>query len=570
MTEKETSPGPGNEQKGATSASRHEHRVLAVMLMVMHVAVWWDFAGSISRSLMLAHLGLFLLWQPMWRRERQLALQGTLIFLVVTVAFIAWLNWGLMTLWLLMLTGFLGGRVIVGTRDRYAYLLSLVFVVSEILIGCIPPMFDVRTLSDEFTEIFRYGMLAVPFVLLFIPPQRRVSTSVRPVDFLYGLTTSLLTIVLGLGSLLSMYLTGAAYAEALIQTILAIALFLFVISMLWSPLAGFAGLGQIWERYLLSIGTPFEDWLAELAGLVRQKQSPREFMDSAILLMARLSWIAGAEWRQGERSGSAGAQNRYVFRHENAGIAFVIYTYRPMGVALQLHCKLLLSLITQFRLAKEREQEIARSTQLQAIYETGARVTHDIKNLLQSLQGLAAMVESEDETRRGELQIMLKRHLPYLTSRLQLALSKLQAPEDKTIVRRKLDAWWADLKARNTGGDIDFKSDIKNTPPIPVELFDSVVENLLENARGKRQSEPGIDITVSLVSDDGGTALSVFDTGSGVDAEVVSSLFKAPVTSRHGLGIGLYQAAVHAEQLGFRLELEENGRSGVRFELRDV
>ena len=262
MTEKETSTGPGNERKDATSASRHEHRVLALMLMVLHVAVWWDFAGPISRSLMLAHLGLFLLWQPMWRRERQLALQGTLIFLVVTVAFIAWLNWGLMTLWLLMLTGFLGGRVIVGTRDRYAYLLSLVFVVSEILIGCIPPMFDVRTLSDEFTEIFRYGMLAVPFVLLFIPPQRRVSTSVRPVDFLYGLTTSLLTIVLGLGSLLSMYLTGAAYAEALIQTILAIALFLFVISILWSPLAGFAGLGQIWERYLLSIGTPFEDWLA--------------------------------------------------------------------------------------------------------------------------------------------------------------------------------------------------------------------------------------------------------------------------------------------------------------------
>ena len=570
MTEKETSPGPGNEQKDATSASRHEHRVLALMLMVLHVAVWWDFAGPISRSLMLAHLGLFLLWQPMWRRERQLALQGTLIFLVVTIAFVAWLNWGLMTLWLLMLTGFLGGRVIVGTRDRYAYLLSLVFVVSEILIGCIPPMFDVRTLSDEFTEIFRYGMLAVPFVLLFIPPQRRVSTSVRPVDFLYGLTTSLLTIVLGLGSLLSMYLTGAAYAEALIQTILAIALFLFVISILWSPLAGFAGLGQIWERYLLSIGTPFEDWLAELAGLVRQKQSPREFMDSAISLMARLSWIAGAEWRQGERTGSAGTQNRYVFRHENAGIAFVIYTYRPMGVALQLHCKLLLSLITQFRLAKEREQEIARSTQLQAIYETGARVTHDIKNLLQSLQGLAAMVESEDETRRGELQIMLKRHLPYLTSRLQLALAKLQAPEDKTIVRRKLDAWWADLKARNTGGDIEFISDIKTTPPIPVELFDSVVENLLENARAKRQSEPGIDITVSLVSDDGGTALSVFDTGSGVDAEVVSSLFKAPVTSRHGLGIGLYQAAVHAEQLGYRLELEENGRSGVRFELRDA
>ncbi len=454
------------------------------MLMVMHVAVWWDFAEPVSRSLMLAHLGLFLLWQPMWSRDRRLGIPGTLIFILVTISFIAWLNWGLMAFWLLILTGFLGGRVIVGTRDRYAYLLSLVFVVSEILIGCIPPMFDVRTLSGEFQEIFRYGMLAVPLVLLFIPPQERTGTSVRPVDFLYGLTTSLLTIVLGLGSLISMYATGAAYAEALIQTILVIAFFLLAISMLWSPLAGFAGIGQLWERYLLSIGTPFEDWLAELAGLVRQKQSPQAFMDSAISLLSGLSWIAGAEWRTGERSGSAGRQSKFAFRHESAGTAFIVYTQRPMGVALQLHCKLLLSLITHFRLAKEREQEIAKSAQLQAIHETGARVTHDIKNLLQSLHGLTAMVENVDEKRQAELQKTLRRQLPHLTNRLQLALDKLQAPEDNTISWRKLDAWWSDLKARNAGGDIEFESDIKTSSPIPVDLFDSVVENLLRT-RGR-------------------------------------------------------------------------------------
>lgn len=553
--------------KERASGTRLEHQVLALMLMVMHVAVWWDFAGPVSRSLMLAHLGLFLLWQPMWSRDRRLGLPGTLVFILVTISFVAWLNWGLMAFWLLILTGFLGGRVIVGTRDRYAYLLSLVFVVSEILIGCIPPMFDVRTLSDEFKEIFRYGMLAVPVILLFIPPQERTGTSVRPVDFLYGLTTSLLTVVLGLGSLISMYATGAAYAEALIQTILVIAFFLLAISMLWSPLAGFAGIGQLWERYLLSIGTPFEDWLAELAGLVRQKQSPKAFMDSAVSLLSGLSWIAGAEWRTGGGSGSAGKQSKFAFHHESAGTAFIVYTHRPMGVALQLHCKLLLSLITHFRLAKEREQEIARSAQLQAIHETGARVTHDIKNLLQSLQGLTAMVEREDQSRKDELHSTLKRQLPHLTKRLRLALDKLQAPEDNTVSWRKLDAWWVDLKARNAGGDIKFQSDLEYSPPIPVDLFDSVVENLLENARAKRHAEPDIDIIVHLEADGEHTALSVADNGSGIDAEVASTLFKAPVTSRNGLGIGLYQAAVQAQQLGYRLELRENGESGVRFEL---
>ena len=550
-----------------THADRREHQVLALMLLVMHVAVWWDFAEAVSRSLLLAHLGLFLLWQPMWSRNRRFGLQGTLVFVLVTISFVVWLNWGLMTFWLLILTGFLGGRVIVGARDRYAYLLSLVFVVSEILIGCIPPMFDIRTLSDEFKEIFRFSMLTVPVILLFIPPEQRAVTSVRPVDFLYGLTTSLLTIILGLGSLLSTYLTGAAYAEALIQTILVIAFFLLAISMLWSPLAGFAGIGQLWQRYLLSIGTPFEDWLSELAELVRQRQSPQDFMDSAVSLMSDLSWISGAEWRTGEKSGSAGSESKFAFRHESAGTAFIVYTHRPMGVALQLHCKLLLSLITHFRLAKEREQEIAKSAQLQAIHETGARVTHDIKNLLQSLHGLAAMVEQDDPRRRDELQKTLRRQLPHLTNRLQLALDKLQAPEDNTISWRKLESWWTDLKSRNAGGDIEFESSIRSSPPIPVDLFDSVVENLLENARVKRQTEPEIDIIVRLDADHDRTALSVYDNGSSIDPDVASTLFKAPVKSRNGLGIGLYQASVQAEQLGYHLKLEENGKSGVRFAL---
>ena len=44
--------------------------------VVLHGALWLDFGGWASRSLMLAHLGLFLLWQPIWRREERLALSS--------------------------------------------------------------------------------------------------------------------------------------------------------------------------------------------------------------------------------------------------------------------------------------------------------------------------------------------------------------------------------------------------------------------------------------------------------------------------------------------------------------
>lgn len=552
-----------------TSLSRHEHRVLALMLLVVHVSVWWDFGGAISRSLMLVHLGLFLLWQPLFSRERRLEFQGVAVFFIATVAFVAWLNWSLMTFWLLLLTGFVGGRVNVGSRDRYVYLTSLVFVVSEVLIGCIPPMFDVRTLSAEFKLLFRFGLLLVPLVLFFVPLQASGEAAARPVNFLHGLMTSLLTIVLALGSLISMYAAGTEYTVALIQTVLVMAAFLLAISWLWTPLAGAAGVGQLLEQYLLNIGTPFEEWLATVAGIGSTAATPDAFMEKTMALFAELPWVTGIEWRiDHEPVGIAGKPSLHAFEYSRSGVGYVVYTHRTMGMPLQLHCQLLLRLVSHFRLAKERERDIARSAQLQAVYETGARVTHDIKNLLQSLRGLTVMVANEDEDRQREVQQTLRRQLPHLTGRLQLALDKLQAPADHAGAERRLHAWWQEFKERNDRGDIRFETAMEQNPDIPADLFDSVAENLLENARTKRQSEPEIGITVRLEADRRHTALSVQDTGSPVDAAVAPSLFLAPVKSKNGLGIGLYQAATQAKQLGYELRLEDTDKNGVCFVLR--
>jgi signal transduction histidine kinase len=557
-------------QTDAFPQPRHEYRILALMLTVVHLAIWWDFGGPISRSLMLTHLGLFLLWQPLWSRDRHLELPAAALFITVSAVFVAFLSWGLMTFWMLLLTGFIGGRVTVGTRERSAYLIGLVFVVSEILVGCIPPMFHVQSLSDEFRQLFRFGLLAVPAVLFFVPPQLKASTSaqsVRSVDFLYGLTASLLTVVLAMGSLLIMYSAGTDYPVALMQSVLVIAFFLLAISWLWAPLAGFAGLGQLWERYILNIGTPFEQWLRTLTRLARQEEVPAAFMDGAMGLLTELPWVAGAAWRTDDGSGRAGAETPHEFHHAGSGTEFIVYTHRSTSVLLRIHCTLLLRLVTHFRLAKVHERELAQRAHLQAVYETGARVTHDIKNLLQSMHGMTAIVENRDTSRHDEAQKMLRRQLPHLTSRLQLALDKLQIPDDATVTEKSLEAWWEDLKARNSVDDVRFEAEISTNRKIPVDLFDSVVENLLENARSKRQTEPGIEIAVKLQADAGHTSLSVSDTGSDVDPEIVPALFKAPVKSTNGLGIGLYQAAVYAEQLGYRLRLEDKQGSGVRFEL---
>jgi sensor histidine kinase regulating citrate/malate metabolism len=103
---------------------------------------------------------------------------------------------------------------------------------------------------------------------------------------------------------------------------------------------------------------------------------------------------------------------------------------------------------------------------------------------------------------------------------------------------------------------------------IPSALFDCVADNLIDNACNKRLREPGIRITVTLSS--APFSLSVNDTGRTILPSVARQLLTTIMPSEDGLGVGLYQAARWASQMGFRIALAENKPNHVRFELREA
>lgn len=89
---------------------------------------------------------------------------------------------------------------------------------------------------------------------------------------------------------------------------------------------------------------------------------------------------------------------------------------------------------------------------------------------------------------------------------------------------------------------------------IPADLFDSVIDNLLENAYVKRRAESGIEITVTLQSEMRSVCLRVCDQGSAplLQPEPMNFLsspyyhivdwvsdFTKPVSKRHSLDIRL-------------------------------
>jgi signal transduction histidine kinase len=101
---------------------------------------------------------------------------------------------------------------------------------------------------------------------------------------------------------------------------------------------------------------------------------------------------------------------------------------------------------------------------------------------------------------------------------------------------------------------------------IPAALFDCVIDNLFDNALRKRQSELDINIAIEIQIDP--LCLTVCDSGYPIPENITENLLRGAVVSEHGLGVGLYQAARWAGQLGYRLTLISNRAGKVCFELQ--
>jgi len=548
---------------------RHEHRTLALMLGFVHLTVISGVSSELAIPLMLAHLGLFLIWQPLLSHRLRLDARSVIIVTVLMLVIIGTLNWALLSLWLLMLIGLLSGRVNATPRQRYANLSALIFLLLELMIGCIPKIFDLAAASTEPHMIFNYGLGLLPVVLFLMPAGEHPQQSAQSVDFLHSLAGLFLTVVLILGGLTVTLATGTAYSLALLETVFGMAGFLILVAWLWAPIAGFSGLGQIWERYVQNAGTPFELWLNQLQDSANRTHGTQEFLQRAVSLLNELPWVTGVEWQADEHHGQVGELSGPVFTSATAELRIRLHTHRPMGATLMLHAHLLVQMISHFYRAKEREATLARQAHLHAIYETGARMTHDIKNLLQALQTMTGALATPGHRDAEALNRLVSRQLPHISRRLELALEKLRSPQQVSAEWQTASRWWRDFAERHGDSDLHLDADLQEDPQIPADLFHSVADNLLDNIRFKRQLETDIEVSVQFSTCARGARLAISDTGSPIPATLARQLFAGIVSSNAGLGIGLYQAAQQASESGYELDLAENGER-VSFELRPV
>src|SRR5581483_5942742 len=321
------------------------------------------------------------------------------------------------------------------------------------------------------------------------------------------------------------------------------------------------------SRYLFSIGLPLEKWLHFLAELSQLEARPGRFLDEAVAALARLPWVAGAGWRAGESAGEKGEHTPQKVEFQNNALALAIYSRYRMSAALQWHLHLLGQVLGEFYIAKLREEKLRQASYLQAVHETGARMTHDIKNLLQSLNVLCSVAARDDNRDSPQLQALLRRQLPLIAQRLSETLEKLQRPKESPESYVAARAWWDALLKQYRGEGVEFHAaEIPARLRLPQTVFDTVADNLVRNALAKRVVEGYLTVRIAFECGEL-VSLRVCDSGSAVPEELAPQLLRSPVGSAGGLGIGLYQAAQLARASGYTLSLEENRDGEVCFAL---
>lgn len=555
---------------------KHEHRLLALMLLSLQAVLWWNFPDIVQRGILLVHLGLFLLWQPLWGQRNTMGRKNALLLSTALLFFLIFENNWLLTVWQIILIGLMGGRDLAEPRDRIVNMASIIVLCINLFTLSIHELFlshDMKLILWQNLDLsfVQYTLLAIPLSFLLISTENSREHR-HYIDFFHGLTLSLLIVIIGLGSLVIMYHGYLLYPVALLQMTLATAAFILSLSWLWMLFANETSVSQVWSRHLLNIGSSFEHWLDNIGQRGHFKiLGPKEFLYSGFQQFTTLPWVSGIAWNSLYGEGMLGIREKQSVTVTQESIEVTVYSRHRISGSHYMHIKLLVQILEHFHQSKRREEAFTQQAHLQAIHETGAKLTHDIKNLLQSLYALTSTVETCPPERFGDTQPIMRVQLSDLTKRLQRTLDKLKKPGNTTYSKIPVMLWWGNLQGRYSRRKVEFFNKTRDDNALlPEELFDNVIENLLENALVKRQREPELAIEVSLEVDARNIRISVFDDGSPVPEEIAEKLMLQPVNSRDGFGIGLYQIAKQLENTGYSLKLVSNVAGQICFELMNV
>lgn len=218
------------------------------------------------------------------------------------------------------------------------------------------------------------------------------------------------------------------------------------------------------------------------------------------------------------------------------------------------------------------EIQLSQARKMEAIGQLTGGIAHDFNNILQAILGYCQLAKMTDE---AELNTELASYLDYIEHGgqraqdmiKQLMLFSRSAPQERSLqsltalVTNVLQLLKPSISASITI-NTDLPDDLDKVLIDPVQ-FEQIVMNLCINARDAIEGTGTIDISLREVEQDGTVCdscqesfhgrfveLAVKDSGSGIDAEIMTSIFDPFFSTKEvgngtGLGLSTVHGAIH-------------------------
>ena len=553
--------------KFVTNIIQFEHQILAVLLILLHSLIWIIDKKYLNTSLTFVMYGMFLLWQPLLNKDKKIHIFSILTPIILLAAFNHYYPNEALIFFSLLISGMIGSRLFSMSTTRSFDLLGLSVLILEMSVGLVPKTFKQINLPADFENYIQIIVLGLILVFFFAPAPERAQRTRSQIDLMHGVLTTTLIFIALLGGIVINTLYGVDYIDGLLLTVFIVSTLAIGISWFWNPEVGYSGLGVLWNRYAMTIGGPFETWINTLTTLNEEQYiTPYDFLQAACDHLVENDWLNAIQWQFKTSSVSAGNKTGPSITHSlSERLEVTIYFKSNPGQALRQHTILLIRMAYQFYLSKLNQEKMRAEEHFETIHHTGARLTHDMKNILQSIKASLDIVNLQPKHEQPLPYMLLQQNLTQISTRLESTLEKLKAPELSTSIKfQTLAEWVALFKREHALPQITYQSEISENHTIPPDLFDSVINNLLTNALNKTSTG---SVIIDVISNNDMIVITVCDDGEKMHEELENELFNKPVSSGQGMGIGLYQSAFMARTFNYELELANNQSGKVCFSL---
>lgn len=224
---------------------------------------------------------------------------------------------------------------------------------------------------------------------------------------------------------------------------------------------------------------------------------------------------------------------------------------------------------------REYHKEVMRMEKMAAVGEIVHQITHDFKNPLTVIGGLAKVIlESTDESFPYYRQLVAikeeaDRLMKMLNSTLQALRKKFSLERDwwnlNDLITKKVE----EIKPILPAG-IEIETDLDpDLPPVFIDLaqFENCLDNLITNAIEAMPN--GGKIILRTVWDPPNVIFSVSDTGVGIKEKHKERIFDAFFTTKkNGIGLGLYNCREIVRSHGGEIEVFSEEGKGTTFVIK--